>query len=275
MNPWFRPTMLVRATWKEQLSAKGDFEQNWRKALHDGFIDGTAFAAKTVSPKSGILQAPAAVSPDSIEVIFRADPSLYDGRYANVGWLQELPKPITNLSWDNAALISNATLIKYKLEESDVIEIAVSGQKVKAAVLVVPGHPDNSITVYLGHGRRNAGRVGNGTGFNAYAIRSSASPLIATGATIAKTGDTYEFAVTKSHYHDDRGKLAGGVGGGKNSLEGNEAETRAIIRWTTLDEFKQNPDFAHEGESREDPAKDESLFPNYVTTRTPGACRST
>jgi molybdopterin-containing oxidoreductase family iron-sulfur binding subunit len=105
--------------------------------------------------------------------------------------------------------------------------------------------------------------VGSGTGFNAYAIRSSASPLIATGATITKTGETYEFAVTKSHYHDDRGKLAGGVGGGKNSLEANEAETRAIIRWATLDEFKQNPGFAHEGETREDPAKDESLFPNY------------
>ena len=267
-EPLVSPYNLVRATWKEQLSAKGDpgdgFDQNWRKALHDGFIDGTAFAAKTVSPKSGILQAPAPVSSDSIEVIFRADPSLYDGRYANVGWLQELPKPITNLSWDNAALISNATLIKYKLEESDVIEIAVSGKKVKAAVLVVPGHPDNSITVYLGQGRRNAGRVGSGTGFNAYAIRSSASPLIATGATITKTGDIYEFAVTKSHYHDDRGKLAGGKGGGKDSLEANEAETRAIIRWATLDEFKQNPDFAHEGESREDPAKDESLFPNYV-----------
>ena len=138
-----------------------------------------------------------------------------------------------------------------------------SGKKVKAGVLVVPGHPDNSITVYLGQGRRNAGRVGSGTGFDAYAIRSSASPLIATGATITKTGDTYEFAVTKSHYHDDRGKLAGGKGGGKDSLEANEAETRAIIRWATLDEFKQNPDFAHEGESREDPAKDESLFPNY------------
>jgi len=255
---------LVRATWKPVLSAKGDFEQNWRKALHDGFIDGTAFEPKTVSPKSGALSAPAAVSSDSIEVIFRPDPSLYDGRYANVGWLQELPKPVTNLSWDNAALISNATLLKYKLVESDVIEIALDGKKVKAAVLVVPGHPDNSVTVYLGHGRRKAGRVGSGTGFNAYAIRPSSSPLIATGATITKTGDTYEFANTKSHYHDDRGKLAGGEGGGKNSLEANEAATRGIIRYASLEEFKQNPDFAHEGEGRdEDPEADESMFPAY------------
>jgi MoCo/4Fe-4S cofactor protein with predicted Tat translocation signal len=263
-EPLVSPYDLVRATWKDQLSAKGDFESNWRKALHDGFLDGTAYEAKTVTPKSSILQAPAPVSADIIEVIFRADPSLYDGRYANVGWLQELPKPITNLSWDNAALVSNSTLLKYKLEEADVIEIGLNGKKVKAPVLVVPGHPDNSITVYLGQGRRRAGRVGTGTGFDAYAIRSSTSPLIATGATITKTGDTYEFANTKSHYHDDRGKLAGGQGGGKNSLEANEAETRAIIRWTTLDDFKQNPGFAHEGESREDPAKDESMFANYV-----------
>jgi ferredoxin len=88
--------------------------------------------------------------------------------------------------------------------------------------------------------------------------------LIATGATITKTGDTYEFAVTKSHYHDDRSKLAGGKGGGKNSLEGNEAETRGIIRYATLEEFKQNPNFAHEGEGHEDPEADESMFPAYV-----------
>ncbi len=263
-QPLVSPYDAVRATWKEQLSAKGDFESNWRKALHDGFIDGTAYEPKTVSPKSGVLQAPPAVPADTIEVIFRADPSLYDGRYANVGWLQELPKPITNLSWDNAALVSNNTLLKYKLEEADVIEIGLNGKKVKAPVLVVPGHPDNSITVYLGQGRRKAGRVGTGTGFDAYAIRPSASPLIATGATITKTADTYELAVTKSHYHDDRSKLAGGKGGGNNSLEANEAETRGIIRYATLDEFKQNPGFAHEGEGHEDPEGDESIFPAYV-----------
>jgi MoCo/4Fe-4S cofactor protein with predicted Tat translocation signal len=262
-EPLVSPYEAVRATWKNQLSAKGDFEQNWRKALHDGFLEGTAFEPKTVAPKAGLPSLGQAVSADSIEVIFRPDPSLYDGRYANVGWLQELPKPITNLSWDNAALISNATLVQHKLEESEVIEIAVNGKKVRAAVLVVPGHPDNSITVYLGHGRRKAGRVGSGTGFDAYAIRSSSSPLVATGATITRTGDTYELASTKSHYHDDRSKTFGGVGGGTHSLEANEAGTRGIIRYATLDEFKKNPGFAHEGEGREDPEDDESMFPAY------------
>jgi MoCo/4Fe-4S cofactor protein with predicted Tat translocation signal len=262
-SPLVSPYDAVRATWKVQLSAKGDFEQNWRKALHDGFIDGTAFEAKTVSGKSGVPQTPA-VSADSIEVIFRPDPSLYDGRYANVGWLQELPKPVTNLSWDNAALISNGTLVKYKLEEADVIEIGLNGKKVKAPVLVVPGHPENSITVYVGQGRRKAGRVGTGTGFDAYAIRPSSSPLFATGATITKTDATYELANTKSHYHDDRSKLAGGTGGGKNSLEANEADTRGIIRYATLEEFKKNPNFAHEGEGHEDPEVDQTMFPAYV-----------
>ena len=95
------------------------------------------------------------------------------------------------------------------------IQIAVNGKKVKASVLVVPGHPDNSVTVYLGHGRLRAGRVGSNTGFDAYAIRSSSSPLVATGATITKTGGTYEFANTKSHYHDDRGQVGGRPGWGQ------------------------------------------------------------
>ncbi len=88
-----------------------------------------------------------------------------------MGWLQELPKPVTNLSWDNAAIVSGATLTKLKLEEDDIVEITVGSGKVKAPVIVAPGHPDNSVTVYLGYGREAAGRVGSGAGFNAYLIR--------------------------------------------------------------------------------------------------------
>ena len=86
------------------------------------------------------------------------------GAGANVGWLQELPKPVTNLSWDNAAIISGATLTKLGLEEDDIVEISVGGGRVKAPVIVAPGHPDNSVTVYLGYGREFAGRVGSGAG---------------------------------------------------------------------------------------------------------------
>ena len=263
-NPDVSAYDAVRDTWKQQLSGKGDFEFNWRKTLHDGFIAGTAFQPKGGAGKAaaGAGQNLSAAS-DALEIVFRADYNLYDGRFANVGWLQELPQPVTNLSWDNAAQLSYSTLAKLGLAEHDVVEISANGLKVLAPVLAVPGHPDNSITLTLGQGRSHAGRVGSGHGFNANAVRSSASPLFFTGATLRKTGDTYEFAVTKSHYTDHRAVFAGGDGSGTHSIEGNEAIDRAIVRYATLEEFKQNPNFAHEGEGKEDPEADESMFPAW------------
>ena len=186
------------------------------KALHDGWIANTAFAPEDVSAKN--TASPAVSVPDAtaMEVIFRPDPTIYDGRYANLGWMQELPKPITNLSWDNAALMSIQTLVKLNASESDVVEIEYQGRKIKASALVVPGHPDQSITIYLGYGRRNSGRVGTGPGFDAFPIRLAASPLFAVGANVKKTGETYECAVTKSHYIDHRDLFArkyGKIGG--------------------------------------------------------------
>ena len=277
-NPDLSPYEAVRETWRQSLSAKGDFEFNWRKALHDGFVADTAFqpksggASKTLAEGShnqfGDLpitaRADAKGGADTLELVFRPDYNLYDGRFANVGWLQELPRPVTNLSWDNAAQMSYATLTKFGLAEHDVIEISVNdGLKVLAPVLAVPGHPDNSITLTLGQGRSRAGRVGSGHGYNAYAVRSSAAPLFVTGASLRKTGDTYEFAVTKSHYIDHRSVAVGGDGSGTHSIEGNEAMDRGIIRYATLEEFRKNPNFAHEGEGRDDPEPDESMFPAY------------
>ena len=121
-----------------------------------------------------------------------------------MGWLQEIPKPVTNMSWDNAALMSYRTLAKFGLAEQDVVAIESNGNTVMAPVLAVPGHPDGSVTLYLGYARRNGGRVAGGLGFNAYAIRTSNALLFASGATMKKTGQTYEFCVTKSHYTDHR-----------------------------------------------------------------------
>src|SRR6202012_5137499 len=151
------------------------------------------------------------------------------------------------------ALMSYKTLGKFGFAEQDVVAIQSGENTVLAPVMAVPGHPDGSVTVSLGHARRNGGRVAGGLGFNAYAIRSSSALLFAPGATMKKTGQTYEFAVTKSHYQDHRDAAAGGIGGGNNSLEGDEAMTRGIIRYATLDEFKQNPNFAHGEEVPEDP----------------------
>jgi Fe-S-cluster-containing dehydrogenase component len=203
-------------------------------------------------------------SRDALEIIFRPDPNVYDGRWSNVGWLQELPKPVTNLSWDNAALVSGATLTKLGLEEDNIVELTVNGRKVNAPVIAVPGHPDNSVTVHLGYGREFAGRVGSGQGFNAYLIRSADAPFYTTG-TLKKLDGIWGLAITKSHFQDHRGRTFGQPEGhSNNSLEADEAlGDRGIIRYATLEEFKANPDFAHEGESREAPRMDTSLFPNW------------
>jgi molybdopterin-containing oxidoreductase family iron-sulfur binding subunit len=255
----------VRETWKPVLSKGGDFEANWRKALHAGWIDGTAFD-KSSSASIAKLPAPAPSAKDTVEVIFRADPTIYDGRFANVGWLQELPKPVTNLSWDNAALMPGTLLTKLGIEEGDILEISAGGRTVKTPVLVVPGHAENSITLYLGYGREAAGRVGSaegGVGFNAYLVRSSDAPIYLSGATLKRAEGKWGFAVTKSHYQDNRGKAAGGEGNGKYSLEANEAETRGIVRQATLAEFKANPGFANEGEEHPKVEREVTLFPNW------------
>jgi molybdopterin-containing oxidoreductase family iron-sulfur binding subunit len=180
-EPMLSAYEAVRTTWRPEI--KGDFEAGWRKALHAGWIEGTAYdksaKASAVAAFKGSVPAPAAK--DAIEIIFRPDPTVYDGRWANVGWLQELPKPVTNLSWDNAAIVSGATLTKLGLEEDDIVELTVGNGKVKAPVIVAPGHPDNSVTVYLGYGRQ-VGRVAGGAGFNAYLIRNTWAPHYAIGS---------------------------------------------------------------------------------------------
>jgi molybdopterin-containing oxidoreductase family iron-sulfur binding subunit len=261
-EPGLSPYEAVRETWKPVI--KEDFEKGWRKALHAGWIDDTRSAVATEpwnSRAPGAVLAP--LPKDSLEIIFRPDPNVYDGRWSNVGWLQELPKPVTNLSWDNAAIVSGATLTKYGLEEDDIVELTVNGRKVNAPVIVAPGHPDYSVTVHLGYGRSFAGRVGSGAGFNAYLIRTAASPFYAVGS-MKKIEGKWGVAVTKSHFQDHRPKLFGGQGNGNNSLEADEAiSERGIIRYATLAEYKADPGFANEGPGREKTDKDVTLFPNW------------
>jgi MoCo/4Fe-4S cofactor protein with predicted Tat translocation signal len=254
----------VRATARPLI--KGDFETGWRKALHQGWIDDSGFTAagSGSAPSLSGLKVPAPSSKDSIEIIFRPDPNVYDGRWSNVGWLQELPKPVTNLSWDNAALVSGATLTRLGLEEDNIIELTVNGRKVKAPVIAVPGHPDNSVTVYLGYGRQAAGRVGSGQGFNAFLIRSTDAPFYTTG-TLAKMEGIWGLAITKSHFQDKRSARFSGEGNGNNSLEADEAiNERGIIRYATLDQYKADPGFANEGETHAKTEMDTSLFPNWA-----------
>jgi MoCo/4Fe-4S cofactor protein with predicted Tat translocation signal len=279
-NPVATGYDVVQANAKTYI--QGDFAAGWRRALHDGWVEGTAFSAASATPKSGAIAASAPAASSGYEISFRPDTSVYDGRYANVGWLQELPKQVTNLSWDNAALMSMGTMAELKVEEADLVEISVNGRKLVAPVLMVPGHPDGAITVHLGMGRRiEAGRVGAGVGFDAYRLRSSDAPLYAAGATVKKAPGSYELCVTKVHNVEHRGSFAEhdlekkeSDKDGVYSLAGHEAMERAIIRYATLEEAKENPDFAHEGGANslvnkvgyspegETPKHGESFFPD-------------
>jgi MoCo/4Fe-4S cofactor protein with predicted Tat translocation signal len=238
---------------------KGDFATGWRKALHDGWVEGTAFTAKAggagKSAGSSFASTPSATAgAGSLEISFRPDASLYDGRFANVGWLQELPKQVTSLSWDNAALMSMGTMADLKLEESDPVKIEFNGRETIAPALMVPGHPDGVITVHLGFGRGvEAGRVASGVGFDAYQIRTSDAPLYLTGATAKKVPGIYELCVTKVHNIEHRGSFAQhdlekplSDKDGVFSLAGHEAMERSIIRYATVAEVIKNPNFAHE-----------------------------
>jgi len=260
-EPMLSAYEAVRETWKPVI--KGDFETGWRKVLHDGWIGDTR-QARSTEPWDAHVPVSVPAPSTGLEIIFRPDPNVYDGRWSNVGWLQELPKPITNLSWDNAAIVSGATLTAHGLEEDDIIEITVNGRKVNAPVIVAPGHPDNSITVHLGYGRSFAGRVGSGAGFNAYLIRTAASPFYAAGS-MKKIDGKWGTAITKSHYQDHRGERFGQPKGStNNSLEADEAiYERGIIRYATLAEYKANPGFANEGPGHEKTDKDMSLFGNW------------
>jgi MoCo/4Fe-4S cofactor protein with predicted Tat translocation signal len=251
----------VRQTHRASIS--GDFEQGWRKALHAGWVAGSAFTGTSNPGVGGVVPVPA--SKDAFEIIFRPDPNVYDGRYSNVGWLQELPKPVTNLAWDNAALVSAATLTRLGVEEGDIVELTVGSYTVKAPIIVAFGHPENSATVHLGYGRSAAGRVGSGTGFNAYAIRTSDAPFYTAGS-IKKVDGKWGIAITKSHFQDKRSAFMGVTGHdetGNHSLEMNEAVERGVIRSANLEEWKANPGFANEGEKHPRDERDTTLFPNW------------
>ena len=203
------------------------FEKAWRKWLHDGFIAGTAFAPMTVAVAADLgSRLPASPAADGVEVNFRRDPTIYDGRFANNGWLQEVPKPMTKLVWDNGALIAPGTAQKLGLSSSDVINVQHDGRTLRIPVWITPGHAQDSITITVGYGRSRAGRLGNGTGFNAYALRGSTSPWFG-AASIANANDHYALASTQDHW----------------SIDG-----RNIVRSAKLEEFKAKPGFAKEME---------------------------
>jgi MoCo/4Fe-4S cofactor protein with predicted Tat translocation signal len=242
---------LVRAYWQKQHPSP-DFEPFWRKSLHEGWIEGTAFAPNRVALKQerspemraaymGIGQKSG--HSNVIELNIRRDPTIYDGQFSNNGWLQELPKQMTKLTWDNAVLIGPKMAERLQIKTEDVVELELKGKKVTGPVWIQAGHPDNSVTVTLGYGRRRAGRVGTAQGFDAYALRTTAAPWIATGLQIRKTRETYKLASTQ----------------GYQSMDTPDGGHRPLVRETTLEEYRKEPNFAREDE----PAPGLTLYEPY------------
>jgi MoCo/4Fe-4S cofactor protein with predicted Tat translocation signal len=175
---------LVRSYWQgAQSVAPAVMAATWERWLNEGVIPGTASAPITVTAKPAGEPAPP-IPAQGVEVIFRPDPNVWDGRFVNNGWLQETPKAVNKLTWDNAVLVSPAMAERLKLQNHAHIAVKRNGKEVSAPVWITPGHPDNSVTVYYGYGRTRAGQVGTDIGYNGYAIRTSDTPDFATGGNV-------------------------------------------------------------------------------------------
>ena len=235
---------LVRAFWQKQHTG-ADFEAFWRKSLHDGWVEGTTYQPKTLALKAPNFPTASTVAPsaNAIELNIRRDPTIYDGQFSNNGWLQELPKPMSKLTWDNVVTIGPAMAERLQIKSQDIVELDLNGRKMKGPVWIQAGHPDNSVTITLGYGRSRAGRVGSERGFNAYALRTVAAPWGASGLQIRNTGDTYELASTQ----------------GYQSMDTPNGAHRPLVREATLEEYRKEPDFAKE----EQPPRELTLYKPY------------
>jgi molybdopterin-containing oxidoreductase family iron-sulfur binding subunit len=251
------PCEIVRQTYRE---LAGNDENDWRKFLHDGFLAGSASpvvavrydAAALAKALAELKPAGPEPTPHKLDVVFYRDAKMDDGRHNNNGWLQELPDPVTKLTWDNAVLLSPKTakelgLITKRIAQNQkffnyIVEVSIGPAfGVRGPVWIQPGMADNTIGLALGYGRDKTGRVGQGAGFNAYPLRTSQNPYYASGARLRKTEDlSYELANAQSHWH----------------MEG-----RPVVREANLDQFRQHPDFA-KGMRTEPPPVIAPLYPN-------------
>jgi MoCo/4Fe-4S cofactor protein with predicted Tat translocation signal len=242
-NPQATTYEIVRGRW-EALFEEGQladanggayesFDKFWRRVVHDGWVPGTAATPVVPPAPASVPPPPAALAADALEVTFSPDPTVFDGRYANNGWLQETPKPLNKVTWDNVVIVSPRTAERLGLPTQNLtrvdgartrlVTVTVNGRSVTGPVWVQVGHPDNSVNLQLGYGRRLAGRVGTGIGYDAYAVRTAATPWVATGVEVADTGTRFSVASTQLHFN---------------------MENRHVVRSASLEHFKAEPDFA-------------------------------
>ena len=216
----------VRDYWQGQHKGK-DFDDLWQISLHDGVVEGTALPEIALAAAKSPDAPPSAAG--GLEIVFRPDPAVGDGFMSNNAWLQEMPKPQNKMTWDNAVWISPKSAQRYGLTTGDVIEIALRGRTVGGPVWIMPGHADESITVHFGYGRTRAGKIADGIGFNAYAIRNSTAPWTDTGVEITRKSHGYVFATTQ---HTQT------------------MEERDPFRVASFSEYHNHPQFANPPEDR-------------------------
>lgn len=220
---------LVRETLRSMAAA--DFDRAWRRALHRGLVEGTGqqgsvvanVRVSEVATQLAARQPGAPIGANNIEVVFLVDPKMYDGRYANNAWLQELPDPVTKITWDNAAYLSPATASALGVASGDVLRISKGRRAIEIVAWILPGQADWSIGLPLGWGRRSAGRVGTGRGFDVNPLRASDAMWFTDGVQVVKTGRRYPISQTQDHHR----------------MEG-----RPIAVEATLAEYRDNPHFA-------------------------------
>jgi len=233
---------IVKGYWAAEHKGS-DFEAWWRRAVHDGVIAGTALPNRTPTIQGAAITEHAEPRRlgGKLEVIFRPDPSIYDGRFANNGWLQELPKPVTKLTWDNAAILSPATAHRLNVETGDMLQLTYQGRTLRAPAFLQPGHINGAVTLHLGYGRTRAGRAGTGHGFNPYGLRTSKGLWHDIGLEAQKTSGSYLFATTQNeHALDTR---------------------RHIIHKGLLEDYKKEPESVHEG--AENPPRGLTIYPEW------------
>ncbi len=224
---------IVQNYWTGLFSSQGpakDKDKNWRQTLHDGMVAGSkpAESVKVSADAKKIAAAVAAepkASANGLEVAFVPSSAAWDGRFANNGWMQEAPDPMTKLVWGNAAMISPATARERKLTDGDIVSLSRGNMKLEAAVMIQPGHADNAVSISLGYGRARCGRVGKDVGFNASLIRTSDGFWFGQDFAIAATGNRHRHATTQEH----------------GTMEG-----RPVVREGSLAEYKKNPKFVEE-----------------------------
>ena len=243
---------IVQTAWKARVPATANFDKAWRKIVHDGVLPGSAFAPVAAKTAAGPwMQTAPAKNQGDLDVVFRLDPNVLDGRNANNGWMQELPKPLTKLTWDNAALVSPKTAKRLSIPEPegsargtwvDRVTLKVGGASVSIPAWVVPGHPDDVVTVHLGGGRSRAGRVGKGVGVDVRPLRDNATSWSRSGASIVREGGRYAMGCTQDHWKME------------------DASDRGLLRTTTFEEFKAKPDFARYAEEQENGV---SMYPEH------------